>query len=192
MRHCRQCRADAVGLLGEDRGQEFTLDQLPEDGRLRPVQARRLSRGRGARARRPRRGQARSGRRACTRLEAAARLLVAVATKGGGRVNQHFGHATRIPGLRGRPGGRALHRPSQGRADYCQGGFGEDATLDGVIKTLDGVDAVLCAKIGDCPKEKLRAAGIATSDAYAYDYIETAIGDYYANRFGAPQLALGA
>jgi nitrogen fixation protein NifB len=25
MRHCRQCRADAVGLLGEDRSQEFTL-----------------------------------------------------------------------------------------------------------------------------------------------------------------------
>src|SRR5208283_1230094 len=31
MRHCRQCRADAVGLLGEDRGQEFNLDQLPEE-----------------------------------------------------------------------------------------------------------------------------------------------------------------
>lgn len=29
MRHCRQCRADAVGLLGTDRGQEFTLDQIP-------------------------------------------------------------------------------------------------------------------------------------------------------------------
>ncbi|TIS12509.1 MAG: nitrogenase cofactor biosynthesis protein NifB, partial [Mesorhizobium sp.] len=31
MRHCRQCRADAVGLLGEDRGQEFTLDGIPDD-----------------------------------------------------------------------------------------------------------------------------------------------------------------
>jgi len=29
MRHCRQCRADAVGLLGEDRGQEFQLALLP-------------------------------------------------------------------------------------------------------------------------------------------------------------------
>jgi nitrogen fixation protein NifB len=28
MRHCRQCRADAVGMLGEDRGQEFTLDKI--------------------------------------------------------------------------------------------------------------------------------------------------------------------
>ena len=26
MRHCRQCRADAVGLLGEDRSAEFTLE----------------------------------------------------------------------------------------------------------------------------------------------------------------------
>ena len=53
MRHCRQCRADAVGLLGEDRGQEFTLDLLPEDGRLRPEPARRLPRDRGRGARRP-------------------------------------------------------------------------------------------------------------------------------------------
>ena len=28
MRHCRQCRADAVGLLGEDRGAEFTLEKV--------------------------------------------------------------------------------------------------------------------------------------------------------------------
>src|SRR5208283_1067562 len=28
MRHCRQCRADAVGLLGEDRSEEFTTDKI--------------------------------------------------------------------------------------------------------------------------------------------------------------------
>ena len=28
MRHCRQCRADAVGLLGEDRGAEFTMEKV--------------------------------------------------------------------------------------------------------------------------------------------------------------------
>jgi nitrogen fixation protein NifB len=28
MRHCRQCRADAVGMLGEDRGAEFSLDKI--------------------------------------------------------------------------------------------------------------------------------------------------------------------
>jgi hypothetical protein len=30
MRHCRQCRADAVGLLGEDRSEEFTLDKIDQ------------------------------------------------------------------------------------------------------------------------------------------------------------------
>jgi nitrogen fixation protein NifB len=30
MRHCRQCRADAVGLLGEDRSDEFTLDKIEQ------------------------------------------------------------------------------------------------------------------------------------------------------------------
>ena len=30
MRHCRQCRADAVGLLGEDRGDEFTMDKIED------------------------------------------------------------------------------------------------------------------------------------------------------------------
>ena len=28
MRHCRQCRADAVGLLGEDRSAEFTTEKI--------------------------------------------------------------------------------------------------------------------------------------------------------------------
>lgn len=32
MRHCRQCRADAVGMLGEDRGAEFSLDKIEAMG----------------------------------------------------------------------------------------------------------------------------------------------------------------
>jgi len=32
MRHCRQCRADAVGLLGEDRSDEFTTEKIMENG----------------------------------------------------------------------------------------------------------------------------------------------------------------
>ena len=44
MRHCRQCRADAVGLLGEDRGQEFTKDLLPEEVVYDPPSARPIAR----------------------------------------------------------------------------------------------------------------------------------------------------
>ena len=39
---------------------------------------------------------------------------------------------------------------------------------------------VLCAKIGDCPKDMLAAAGIEATDAYAYEYAETAISALYA------------
>jgi nitrogen fixation protein NifB len=46
---------------------------------------------------------------------------------------------------------------------------------------------VLCAKIGDCPKGVLEAAGIAASDAYAYEYAETAIGALYAQTFARAQ-----
>ena len=67
------------------------------------------------------------------------------------------------------------------------GGFGEDATLDSVIASLAGVDAVLCSKIGDCPKKDLAAAGITVSDAYAFDYIEAAIASFYAETSARPQ-----
>ncbi len=46
---------------------------------------------------------------------------------------------------------------------------------------------MLCAKTGDCPKGVLEAAGIAASDAYAYEYVETAIGALYAQTFARAQ-----
>ncbi len=75
------------------------------------------------------------------------------------------------------------HRKAE---SYCQGGFGEDPILTDVIATLEGVDVVLCSKIGDCPMDMLREAGIEATDAYAHDYIETAIGALYAERHGTP------
>ncbi len=93
MRHCRQCRADAVGLLGEDRSAEFTTDKIMamevnydldsrkayqakvEDERVAKVAAKQEE------------------------LETLAgemsdiKLLVSVATKGSGLINEHFGHA---------------------------------------------------------------------------------------------------
>ena len=56
------------------------------------------------------------------------------------------------------------------------------------MAALAGVDPVRCAKIGDCPQEQLRAAGITATDAFAFDYIETAISACYATRYGrSPQ-----
>lgn len=43
---------------------------------------------------------------------------------------------------------------------------------------------MLCAKIGDCPQKQLMEAGIRATEAFGYDYIETAISALYAAEYG--------
>jgi nitrogen fixation protein NifB len=183
MRHCRQCRADAVGLLGEDRGQEFALDQInrievaPDyDPARRAAYREIIAQERGE--------HSASTQRAGASLAgiAAPNILVAVASKGGFRINQHFGHATEFLVFQaGAAGVRFIgHRKV---AQYCQGGRGEDAALAGVLAALEGVAAVLCAKIGECPQQTLAAAGIAASAHYAHEWIEAGIAGWYATTY---------
>nr|AAC99365.2 NifB [Gluconacetobacter diazotrophicus PA1 5] len=182
MRHCRQCRADAVGLLGEDRGQEFTMDQVAEevtyDPSLRETYREVVAQERGEHM-----NQRRAADAALADMTSEAPVLVAVATKGGGRINQHFGHAREFQVYEVGASGISFvgHRKSE---TSCEGGWGEDATLDGIIATLEGVDAVLCAKVGDCPRDAMRAAGIVVSDEYAHDWIEAGITGWYAASLG--------
>jgi nitrogen fixation protein NifB len=180
MRHCRQCRADAVGLLGEDRGREFQLALLPEeinfDASERDAYRDYVERQRGEH-------HAAKGKSADILANAAPGRpsLIAVATKGSGRINQHFGHATEFQIYEvDRAGVRFVGHRKLDDA-YCQGGFGEDASLSSLVATLKGVEAVLCAKIGACPKDELSAAGIEASDAYAFEFIETAVAAFYAS-----------
>ena len=183
MRHCRQCRADAVGLLGEDRGQEFTLDRLPDDTAYDPA-PRAAYRALVAQTR---------GEHAERRAEAgeevaavdAPSLLVAVATRGGGRINQHFGHAREFQVYAVSPEGirfTGVRRVDQ----YCEGGWGEDATLDGVLAALAGIACVLVAKVGDCPRDALARAGIEATQDHGYDWIESGIAAWYGARHRQP------
>ena len=190
MKHCRQCRADAVGLLGEDRGQEFTMDLVPDEVTYDPAK-REAYKEWVAEERGERRAAAEEAKAetAATVDADAGAMLVAVATKGGGRINQHFGHATEFQVFEVDANGVRFvtHR----RCDnYCVGGYGEDDKLDLVIQTLEGIDTVLVAKIGDCPREDLAAAGIAAIEDYAYDYIETAVSAVYRARRGLPAVGL--
>ena len=189
MRHCRQCRADAVGLLGEDRGQEFTLDQLPEEVSYDPAKREAyrevVAKERGDHV------AAKTIAIEEVKASAAESLLVAIATKGGGRITEHFGHAKEFQVYE--VGAKGIGFVGHRKVDqYCLGGFGEDATLDGVIAALEGVNVVLCAKIGDCPKDMLTAAGIEASDDFAFEYIEPSLAEAYRRKFGAVEIAQSA
>ncbi|AMX98858.1 nitrogenase cofactor biosynthesis protein NifB [Mesorhizobium ciceri] len=190
MRHCRQCRADAVGLLGEDRGQEFTLNHIP--GELTyDASKREAYRELVAHERRDHLA-ARSEAIGVMKASSSGKsLVIGVATRGGGRVNEHFGHAKEFQMYEASARGINFvgHRKVE---QYCLGGWGEKATLDRVIAALEGVDVVLCVKIGDWPKDQLAAAGIRATDAYGHDYIETAIGAVYAAEFGVQARAATA
>jgi len=183
MRHCRQCRADAVGLLGEDRGDEFTLDKIETtkidyaaamekralvhqgirqkleadrahktEGKVLPMQ-----RMVGDKPYRP--------------------VLMAVATRGGGVINQHFGHAKEFLIYEASKNGvRCIgHR----KVDvYCEGEIScgdDEGVLARTMKTLQGCEVVLCYRIGYEPRELLEQGGIATNCNYAMQPIEVGV-----------------
>ncbi|MGB8698584.1 MAG: nitrogenase cofactor biosynthesis protein NifB [Thermosynechococcaceae cyanobacterium] len=174
MRHCRQCRADAVGLLGEDRSQEFTKDKFMEmepeyNATVRQVVHASIEQRRTEQ-------QAIKSQVKKQPVAETPKILLAVATKGGGLVNQHFGHAKEfmIYEVDGSEARFVTHRKID---HYCQGGYGEAATLEGVIKTIADCKAVLVSKIGDCPQKELAQAGIQSVEAY--DVIEKVAREYY-------------
>ncbi len=176
MRHCRQCRADAVGLLGEDRSQEFTKDKFLEmapeydfDKRQEVHQGIEKFREELQAARE----KVTAGK---TQTANNPKILVAIATKGGGLVNQHFGHAKEFQVYE--VDGTEVRFISHRKVDhYCQGGYGEAATFDNIVKTIADCKAVLVSKIGESPKEKLLQAGIQAVEAY--DVIEKVALEFY-------------
>ncbi|CDN58427.1 Nitrogenase cofactor biosynthesis protein NifB (plasmid) [Neorhizobium galegae bv. officinalis bv. officinalis str. HAMBI 1141] len=181
MRHCRQCRADAVGLLGVDLAREFTTGELPLAPAYDP--AKRLAyREFVERARCERLASRKEALKVVRSVVSDRSLLVAVTTKGGGRINEHFGHGSEFQIYEVSPSGisRAGHRKVE---QFCLGGWCDNAAFNSTVVALNGVDLLLCAKIGDTPKKRLADAGVRATEAYAYDYIEAAIGAFYAAEF---------
>ncbi len=176
MRHCRQCRADAVGLLGEDRSQEFTKDKFMEMAPEYDLEQRQQVHA-GIAKHRAELQEAKAKKAAAKQQKTdSPKILVAVATKGGGLVNKHFGHAKEfmIYEVNADEAKFVGHRKIE---EYCHGGYGEDNNLEGIIQTISDCKAVLVSKIGDCPMKRLRQAGIEVVEDY--DVIETVAGKFY-------------
>ena len=176
MRHCRQCRADAVGLLGEDRSSEFTTEKIDAMEVTYDAESRRTYQELVEQERKATVAAKLAGQQELAQLAAAdgISMLVAVATKGQGRINEHFGHATEFQIYEVNASGTKFvgHR----RVDlYCQGGYGEEDALVTVIRAINDCHAVFVAKIGGCPKDDLSRAGIDPVDRFAHEYIEQSV-----------------
>lgn len=185
MRHCRQCRADAVGLLGEDRGEEFTLDKIESmDIDYEAAMIKRAA----IHAAIKEELDERAAKKARLATPSAAQLagtvnkghrpvLMAVATSGGGLINQHFGHTREFLVYEASPAGVRFigHRKVE---QYCVGNEScgdKESALSGSIRALKGCEAVLCSKIGFEPWGELEAAGIQPNGEHAMEPIEEAV-----------------
>ena len=208
MRHCRQCRADAVGMLGEDRGAEFSLDKietmtidyqaamaLRADVRAQIKVELQAKRERAAE-------QADQARAAVApqlldfpsrpALPLGRPVLMAVAAKNG-VVAVHFGHAREFLVYEvSQAGARLLgHRKADA---YCAGddscGDG-DSLLARTIKALEDCEVVLCARIGIEPWGRLEAAGIQPNGEHAMEPIAEAVMAVWQEMLAAGKLDIG-
>ncbi|MDR1935508.1 MAG: nitrogenase cofactor biosynthesis protein NifB, partial [Candidatus Accumulibacter sp.] len=218
MRHCRQCRADAVGLLGEDRGAEFALDKIDAmpinyaDAMSRRKETReaiisQLESKRALKGSTPV-SPADTGRKATVtpmteteNLSLPSRprpILMAVATTGQGLINQHFGHAREFLVYEASSSGaRFIGRRKTDR--YCAGadacgdddskGASAESRLARTIAALSGCEVVLCARIGFEPWSQLEAAGILPNGEHAMEPIENAVIAVYREMLEAGKLS---
>ncbi|MBF0447865.1 MAG: nitrogenase cofactor biosynthesis protein NifB [Magnetococcales bacterium] len=178
MTHCRQCRADAVGMLGEDRSQEFSPKNAepffdPSTFSARPARVIPIQMVQ----------QPANGRRG-TKLKPISspnRIRVAVASRDGVHINLHFGHTDTFTIYEKDPAGDVRPVKELSTQQYCFGdeqcGEREDG-LETVIKMLAGCDAIMCERIGFTPWNRLKESGIKPINDYADWTIVEAIQDY--------------
>jgi len=181
MRHCRQCRADAVGLLGEDRGEEFTMDKIEVmnidyDAAMEKRKVIHQAIAEELSIKRSETQETKDTFGANYRP-----VLMAIATSGGGVINQHFGHAKEFLVYEASTDGVRFigHRKTD---LYCSGnsscGDGE-SVLEMTIRALEGCETVLCSKIGYEPWGMLEDAGIIPNGEHAMEPIEDAVMEVY-------------
>jgi len=167
MFHCRQCRADAVGTLDQDESGTI-LSGCPST--------------RGAPAAKT------------VILDPAPLYRVAVCSRGGFLIDQHFGHAKELLIYENR-GGKAVFVEKRRVMPYCAGeaecgGAGDgsgkghedafapqadvkDSKMDLLLAAVADCQFVLAMRVGESPRRRLKDNGIKV--AVTYDRIEKAV-----------------
>ena len=152
MRHCKQCRADAIGMLGEDRNAEFTMDKVAVIEAAEAAQPQPLP------------------------------VLMAVATRGTGVIDVHFGHA-RSFAIYEVSGSGAKLVETRDVGLYCSGADECDDATDTLGRTLEALSdcaVVACARIGLGPWERLEQIGIRPNGEHGWEAVEPALAAIYA------------
>ncbi|MDH7509316.1 MAG: nitrogenase cofactor biosynthesis protein NifB [Methanomassiliicoccales archaeon] len=136
MRHCRFCRADAIGLLDQDRSAEFAHitcgTQLPERGIV------------------------------SVQMEGKTKYKIAVASSDGSNVDTHFGHTDRflvydVEGNLITPAGEIRVDPMM---EVPMFGKSHATKIERIADALKGFDMVLASQFGDRAIEALERRGI--------------------------------
>ncbi|AKG35316.1 NifB/NifX family molybdenum-iron cluster-binding protein [Paenibacillus durus] len=153
-----KCNIDSVGLIGDDLGVKTENTQAREyDLAAREELLIRLDRTAEERKQREANAEEQVGRGS---------MRIAVATRGGGQVNVHFGHAREflVYEVSGQEqkllGVRRIQAYCNGKAE-C-GESDKEAILDETVALLQDCSIVLCAAIGPGPAERLARAGLTT------------------------------
>ena len=148
MYHCKQCRADAVGLLGDDKSIDYrppVAEQAPVAAEIKPAVAR--------------------------------KIRIAVASKTGMTVDQHFGQAEQFY-IYESDGAAASYVETRSVSKYCNGmdDCGEKAgRMAGILAAVDDCKGVLALRIGESPLKKLETKGIRVFTLY--ENVDKAVND---------------
>ena len=104
---------------------------------------------------------------------------VAVASKAGAVIDEHFGHAKLFHIYQ--VDSAFIRRLETRNVDhYCLGGQGDRSALTKILDAIEDCDAVFVARVGDGPAEKLRKRHVEPVSDYPWEEIEPALADWLA------------
>ncbi|GAB6041954.1 NifB/NifX family molybdenum-iron cluster-binding protein [Endothiovibrio diazotrophicus] len=114
-------------------------------------------------------------------------MLVAVASRSGVAIDEHFGHATRFL-VYNLDHLQCAQLESRAVDHYCHGQRGDGGALARIMECIADCTAVFVARIGDGPRDKLAAIGIDAVSDYPWEEIEMSLMKWYGERalHGAP------
>lgn len=173
MTHCKQCRSDAIGLLGEDRGREFdeidysvyTFEELTKmydlDGRVRFQETiKEFVR------------LAKEGNQ-----KVKEEILVAVTSSNNLFVDQHFGGAKSFFIYKVSKDEVKFYDKRVVENSYCSGfeNCGNNNPIEAIKEALKDCKLLITEKIGLAPKQELEKIGIICDESFGQRDIKKAL-----------------